>query len=96
MCERERILFKLHDLYTEIEKLRSGLQSISQSNVSDLRNRLNATQKLVEDFYGMVAEIRATANGAVIEVNKTDKKVENKLSEFVNELKKQTEQNDDD
>lgn len=44
----------------------------------------------------MVAEIRATANGAVIEVNKTDKKVENKLSEFVNELKRQTEQKESD
>ena len=91
MCERERILFKLHNLYTEIEKLRSGLESISVSDVSDLRNRINATQRLVQDFYAMVAEIRATANGAVLEVNKTDKKVEDKLSEFVNELKKQTE-----
>ena len=90
MSERERILFKLHDLYTEIEKLRSGLESISQWNVSDLRNRLNATQQLVQDFYGMVAEIRATANGAVIEVNKNDQKVVNKLSEFVNELMRQT------
>ena len=96
MCEHERILFKLHDLYTEIEKLRSALESISQSDVSSLRNRLSATQQLVQDFYGMVAEIRATANGAVIEVNKTDKKVENKLSEFVNELKRQTEQNGSD
>ena len=96
MCERERILFKLHDLYTEIEKLRSGIESISQSDVSDLRNRINAAQRLVQDFYAMVAEIRATANGAVIEVNKTDKKVENKLSEFVNELKKRTEQNGSD
>ena len=88
MCERERILFKLHDLYTEIDKLRSGLESISVSDVSDLRNRINATQRLVQDFYAMVAEIRATANGAVLA---TDKKVEDKLSEFVNELKKQTE-----
>ena len=88
MCEHERILFKLHDLYTEIEKLRSGLESISASDVSDLRNRINATQRLVQDFYAMVAEVRATANGAVLA---TDKKVEDKLGEFVNELKKQTE-----
>ena len=91
MCERERILFKLHDLYTEIENLRNGLESISVADVSDLRNRINATQRLVKDFYGIVTEIRATANGAVLEVNKTDKKVEDKLSEFVSELKKQTE-----
>ena len=93
MCERERILFKLHDLYTEIDKLRSGLESISVADVSDLRNRINATQRLVQDFYGIVAEIRATANGAVLA---TDKKVEDKLNEFVSELKKQTEENDDD
>ena len=90
MCERERILFKLHDLYTEIDKLRSGLESISVADVSDLRNRINATQRLVQDFYAMVAEIRATANGAVLA---TDKKVEDKLNEFVSELKKQTETN---
>ena len=88
MCEHERILFKLHDLYTEIDKLRNGLESISASDVSDLRNRINATQRLVQDFYAMVAEVRATANGAVLA---TDKKVEDKLGEFVNELKKQTE-----
>ena len=88
MCEHERILFKLHDLYTEIEKLRSGLESISASDVSYLRNRINATQRLVQDFYAMVAEVRATANGAVLA---TDKKVEDKLGEFVNELKKQSE-----
>ena len=88
MCESQRVLFKLHDLYTEIEKLRNGLESISVSDVSDLRNRINATQRLVQDFYAMVAEVRATANGAVLA---TDKKVEDKLSEFVNELKKQTE-----
>ena len=93
MCERERILFKLHDLYTEIDKLKSGLESISVADVSDLRNRINATQRLVQDFYAMVAEIRATANGAVLA---TDKKVEDKLNEFVSELKKQTEENDDD
>ena len=93
MCERERILFKLHDLYTEIDKLKSGLESISVADVSDLRNRINATQRLVQDFYAMVAEIRATANGAVLA---TDKKVEDKLNEFVSELKKQTEENDGD
>ena len=88
MCESQRVLFKLHDLYTEIEKLRNGLESLSVSDVSDLRNRVNATQRLVQDFYAMVAEVRATANGAVLA---TDKKVEDKLSEFMNELKKQTE-----
>ena len=93
MCERERILFKLHDLYTEIENLRNGLESISVADVSDLRNRINDTQRLVQDFYAMVAEIRATANGAVLA---TDKKVEDKLNEFVSELKKQTEENDGD
>ena len=91
MCERERILFKLHDLYTEIEKLRNGLERISVSDVSDLRNRINATQRLVQDFYAMVAEVRDTANGAVLEVSKTDKKVEDKSTEFVSEWKKQTE-----
>ena len=90
MCERERILFKLQDLYTEIAKLRHDFENIPAQDVSILRNRINATQKLVQDFYAMVSEVRALATGLSEEVSKTDEKVEDKFSEFVAELKKQS------